>query len=220
MRLARALEPGDEGFAPLSRAIRLTLALEARNDQELRDLKAGVVRDREAERVQAAEQAWKAQEGRKSHVVGLVRSLAMAECETREDLLNLQAALHERLEDDEAYWDIDRRPVRQTLERLCKDLTLTPDWSRWDGEGWIDDGGAPRGRFSVFNTPSARPRQYDETGGRLQTPAPPYNLHPQSPSSRTQECDSAPKMRDPGAARIVPAAPGSRLSAAAPLRPG
>ncbi|MGH7022939.1 MAG: hypothetical protein ACREEB_05010 [Caulobacteraceae bacterium] len=197
MELARALNPGAtvgaeppsddkspaklrdpaEAFWSVSRAVRLTLALHARTDQELRDLKAGVVRDREAEKARAAERAAKAREGREAGIVGLVERVALAECETIEDLRNIHDALRERLDEDEAYWDIDKRPVRETLERLCKDLTLTPDWSRWDGEGWIDDGPPARARFSVFNTPSARPRRCDEDGRRLQTPAPPWRLH-------------------------------------------
>ncbi|MGH7022984.1 MAG: hypothetical protein ACREEB_05250 [Caulobacteraceae bacterium] len=109
-------------------------------------------------------------------LVGLIQDVAQVECETKEDLQNIHDALRERLYEDEAYWDIDKRPLREILERLCKDLTLEPDWSRWDGDGWSNNP-VPRSRSAAFNTPSARPRRYDENGVRLATPAPPYRLH-------------------------------------------
>jgi len=49
------------------------------------------------------------------------------------------------------------RPLRETVERLCGDLALSPDWSRWDGEGWMADDRPARSRFSPFNQPSSRP---------------------------------------------------------------
>ncbi|MGA2953811.1 MAG: hypothetical protein ABSD80_16405, partial [Caulobacteraceae bacterium] len=51
-------DPAD-AYARLSRAIRLTIALESKTDQALADLKAGVVREREERRVIAAEKAKK-----------------------------------------------------------------------------------------------------------------------------------------------------------------
>jgi len=189
MELARALRPGPvadqasqgaasgkgrdpaDAFAGLSRAIRLTFALEARTDQDLRDLKAGVIRERQEERACAVKRAqiaaFHAFEGRKDQVRGLVGDIAEAESEDAGEFENLLAALDERLEEDEAYWDLDERPLRETVERLCKDLTLNPDWSRWESEDWTFDASpaqeappqkAPtRPRFSRFNQPSARP---------------------------------------------------------------
>ncbi|MGH7023945.1 MAG: hypothetical protein ACREEB_10190 [Caulobacteraceae bacterium] len=194
MELARALRPGAavdapaddkthgkardpaDAFAPLSRAIRLTLALEARTDEALRDLKAGVVVKREAERVQADKRLGEAAQAHEERVHELVMTVADAECGTVEEYENLYQALSERLDEDEAYVGYRERPLRETIERLCKDLTLTPDWSRWDGEGWIQDKPPARPRYSLFNAPSARPRRL-ERGRMLDIPAPPWRLH-------------------------------------------
>jgi hypothetical protein len=170
MELARALRPcaqtGEaapdeapgkdpaEAFAPLSRAIRLTLALEAKTDAALRDLKAGIVRERAEARERIAKTA---RENCVNRVRDLVLSVADVECDDFDAHDNLFEALNERLEQDEAYEKCHERPLRETVERLCKDLKLTPDWSRWAGEGWVDDGPPIRPRYSPFNQPSRRP---------------------------------------------------------------
>jgi len=191
MELARALKPCAQAaetpgkdpaaaFAPLSRAIRLTLALEAKTDEALRDLKAGVVRAREEERVQAAKRARvaedAAQEAREDRVRDLVLNVAERECEDIDDFDNIYEALKERLEEDEAYVDCGDRPLRETVERLCKDLQLTPDWSRWDGEGWIVEDPPARWRCSAFDQPSRKPLLRDDDPP-VETPTPYQSAH-------------------------------------------
>ena len=184
MELARALKPGAEAdktaagdtaateapgkdpaavFAPLSRAIRLTLALEARTDQDLRDLKAGVSRARKDARAKAAHDCG----AREQQVRELVLNVAERECESLEAFDDIEEALQERLDYDEAYDESGQRPVRQTVERLCKDLGLTPDWSRWAGEGWAYEETPTRPRFSPFHQPSPRPVLTDDEAMRL-----------------------------------------------------
>src|SRR5471032_1709632 len=157
---ARRRDPADV-FGSLSRAIRLTLALEARTDEELRDLKAGVVRVRQDEQVRTAQRAEHAAHIdrliRKGEVSGLVERLAEAEIGDGDQFENLCAALEERLDEDEAYQDLDKWPLRETVERLCKDLALSPDWSRWDGEDWSVNDANGRDFFSPFRQPSAIP---------------------------------------------------------------
>ena len=158
---AKGRDPAD-AFAPLSRAIRLTLALEAKTDEELRDLKAGGVRVREEERTAATERrgaaAAKEAQERAVKVRELVAEAAEAEIADVYEFAPRCFALRERLDNDPAYEDLSEHPLRETVERLCKDLMLSPDWSRWDGEGWIKEEGAPkRIRYSIFNQPSAVP---------------------------------------------------------------
>jgi hypothetical protein len=150
-----------DALARLSRAVRLTMALEARTDEELRDLKSGIVRVRDQERAKAAERAEHTAHidhlTRRGRVSYLVASLAEAEIGDEGEFENLCAALEERLEEDAAYEDCDKWPLRETVERLCKDLALTPDWSRWAGEDWSVDDATGRSPFSPFREPSARP---------------------------------------------------------------
>lgn len=193
MELARGLKPrADVGdavageasgkdpaaiFAPLSRAIRLTLALEARTDQALRDLKAGVECARREARAKAVEHDG---EAREAQVRALVLEVAERECENYDAFEDLEEALEERLDLDEAYAGCRVRPLRQTVERLCQDLGLSPDWSRWAGEGWLEEETPTRARFSPFNQPSPRPL-LSEDGGPPPTAlagGPSGRLHP------------------------------------------
>jgi hypothetical protein len=83
-------------------------------------------------------------------------------------------ALRERLDEDSAYQDLSERPLREIVERLCKDLMISPDWSRWDGEGWIKQEGAPkRTRYSIFNQPSALPLLDDDDPEESEAEPPP-----------------------------------------------
>lgn len=156
----RGRDPAD-AFARISRAVRLTLALETKTDQALQDLKAGVVRAREKEKSQAAERArTEADEhcaAREAKVYELVFTAAEAEIDDVETFGDLLEALQERLEHDDAYQDAGERPVRETVERLCRDLDLTPDWSRWEGESWAAGYKPLRARFSPFSQPSRKP---------------------------------------------------------------
>jgi hypothetical protein len=182
---AKGRDPAD-AFAPLSRAIRLTLTLEAKTDEALRDLRAGVVRKREKEKKRAARrhEAAAAKEAREREVKvrELVAEAAEAEIPDVYEFAQRYDALRERLEEDSAYKDLSERPLRETVERLCKDLMISPDWSRWDGEGWTREEGAPkRTRYSVFNQPSALPLLDDEDdpdeSEAEPRPGPPQNDH-------------------------------------------
>jgi hypothetical protein len=187
MELLRGLRPGAaeapaegeakvrdpaELFAPLSRAIRLTLALEAKTDEELRDLKSGIAFRRAAEKVAAEKRAPHERLRRELTVPALVVEAAEAEIGDAEALDELISAMEERLEHDEAYMGFEDRPLRETVEHLCKDLGLHPDWSLWEGEGWIEGSMPRRPRFSPFNTPSRKPI-LGEGGSPAPSPAPP-----------------------------------------------
>jgi hypothetical protein len=93
-----------------------------------------------------------------------------AETETREDFEGLFEAMEERLLEDEAYVDLLERPLRDIVEQLCKDLTLEPDWSLWEGEGWIEGAMPVRARHSPFINPSRR-RILGPDGEPIVTPA-------------------------------------------------
>jgi hypothetical protein len=177
---AKGRDPAD-AFARLSRAVRLTLALEARTDQELRDLKAGIVRVRENEHAKAAEHAEHAAHidrlTRKAEVSYLVANIAEAEIGDGDEWENLCAALEERLEEDAAYEDCDKWPLRETVERLCKDLALSPDWSRWAGEDLSLDDANGRSFFSPFRAPSPIPL-LNACPRPPQAPAPSPRLQP------------------------------------------
>jgi hypothetical protein len=164
-------------FARISRAIRLTLALEARTDEALRALRAGVVAECEARRAharnRAAADAAARSAGRRDTVERLVIEAAEREIDDDEALNDVLEALEERLADDEAYQDLDRAPLRETVERLCADLQLTPDWSQWEGEAWTPAPPFSRPKTSIWACPSRTPlRPYDEDSPSAEILAP------------------------------------------------
>jgi hypothetical protein len=166
-----------EAIARISRALRLTLALHARNEEALRALRAGIAAECEARRVvadrRAAEDAAKRSRRRRDTVEGLVVEAAEREVEDEEALWNIMRALEERLDEDGAYQDLEIAPLREIVERLCADLELTPDWSRWEGEGWGPDSLFSRSRFSPWGRPSRRPlRPHDTDSHSAGLPAP------------------------------------------------
>ncbi|HEY2051612.1 MAG TPA: hypothetical protein VGH03_19910 [Caulobacteraceae bacterium] len=148
-------------FARISRAIRLTLALEARTDEALRALRAGVASECEVRRDQARRRAMadavERNKDRRETVERLVIEAAEREIEDDEALCGVFEALEERLDDDAVYFHLDRLPLRETVEQLCADLELTPDWSRWEGEGWTPQPPFSRPKGSIWARPSRKP---------------------------------------------------------------
>jgi hypothetical protein len=164
-------------FARISRAIRLTLALEARTDEALRALRAGVVAECQARRVEArnraAAEATAQRAARSETVHRLVLEAAEREIDDDEALDGVLEALEERLDDDEAYQDLEQAPLRETVERLCADLQLTPDWSQWEGEGWTPAPPFSRPKTSIWACPSRTPlRPHDDASHPAQVQAP------------------------------------------------
>jgi len=157
-------DPSD-AFARLSRAVRLTLALEARAEEALRALLAGERAATEARREARVAREKHAAETRTQDAWERIEDLVEREiertAENEEDFYNLVFALEQRLDENQAYHDLENRPLGETVEWLCRDLCLSPDWRRWTGEGWLEDETPRRHRFSPFNTPSRKPLPTD-----------------------------------------------------------
>ncbi len=124
---------GDLGlvFSRIARAVRQTLALEARLEQErsARDRAAGQGPGR-----QGVEAKWRARR-RRQEVSSFVEQLIEAESD-RDDVEHLLADLAERLDDDEDAGALADRPIGELIAGICRDLGLTPDWSLWADEDW------------------------------------------------------------------------------------
>ncbi len=153
-----------DAFAKISRTVRLTINLETKADEALRALQSGQFLAREtrkAERKQRQKAGVRQRfDAARAIIDNRVSAVIDRESLNEADFCELMEALDERFGEDDAYLDIEDRPLRQTVERLCKDLGLSPDWSRWIGDDWIaDDGPAKRSHWSVFNT-SSRTRLY------------------------------------------------------------
>jgi hypothetical protein len=158
---------GADDLAKLSRAVRLTLDLAGRLEESLRALRAGEAKIHEARRQkhEARELSTSIEraEAARQRVIEQVQMVIAREAESEGDSCDLLAALDERLNDDIDYIGLDDRPLREAVERICGDLDLKPDWSRWTDNGWPDDPVAVLGvrpAWSPFNQPSRKPLLY------------------------------------------------------------
>jgi hypothetical protein len=138
-------DPADS-FARLSRAVRLTLALEAKAEEELSALLADV-KDRAAASPPAANDGG-FPSGRlprdypSAHRNKIRDSVFDAINREVTDIYPAQETLdvlYERLIEGERYDAFVHRPLREAVQAICDDLGLNPDWSRW-----TDDGFPPR----------------------------------------------------------------------------
>ena len=148
-----------EAFAKLSRTVRLTINLETKADDALRALQSGQFQARKTEcKPREKSDVRERCNAARAIVDNRVSAAIDREALNEADFCGLMEALEERFGEDEAYIDLEDRPLRQTVERLCGDLGLSPDWSRWVGDDWVADAGPPkRSHWSVFNTPSRKP---------------------------------------------------------------
>ena len=147
-----------ESFARVSRAVRLTLALEAKADQDLAALRngAGVTTppdDRDGHDDIAERVAWVRRE--KARLKGQPSAHRNKIRDNVWDVINREItdllpshevldALHERLTEGERYDAFVFRPLRESVEAICADLGLSPDWSRWTDDGFPPDSPEPR----------------------------------------------------------------------------
>ncbi|HEY5105462.1 MAG TPA: hypothetical protein VII73_01685, partial [Caulobacteraceae bacterium] len=63
-------------------------------------------------------------------------------------------ALYERLTEGERYDAFVHRPLKEAVAAICDDLGLTPDWSRWTGDGWPPPGNGPHYQWQSLWAPS------------------------------------------------------------------
>ncbi len=142
MRLARGVEREAEApeasagdlvlkFARIARAVRQTLALEARIEGELatrarEDAAQGAVRLERETRARLVK--------RKTAIRWAVEQAIEAEADHHE-LEGLFDHLDERLQDREDTDFLDR-PMGELVARICRDIGVTPDMSLWQDEDW------------------------------------------------------------------------------------
>jgi len=138
-----------ESFARVSRAVRLSLALEAKADQDLAALREGrapAVPDVDPD-------AWTPPDdplGKKTRDHPSAHRNRVRD--NVWDVINHETAindllpshevlddLHERLTEGERYDAFLYRPLRESVEAICKDLGLTFDASRWTEDGFPPD---------------------------------------------------------------------------------
>jgi hypothetical protein len=178
-------DPG-ETFNRVTRAVRLTLAMQMSLEKTIRNLREASSAEAkpgstDEDSVENRGTAWIPGYYRKHHsetndgsrtdrVRDLVWDVANHDIHDLVEAQETLSALHERLKETETYDGILYRPLKETVEAVCADLGLTPDWSRWTGDGWL-----PPTSGHQWQTMWARP----EPG--LRAPSPPPAPRPHGP---------------------------------------
>ena len=127
-------------YARVSRAVRLTVALQSKRIEALQALEPGKTLADE-ERQDLARRLTPAY-ARKARVERIVERVIRTEYEAqdREDLEDtldrLLIEAGERLDDEDQYGDVLDRPISDLVASLCKDLNLHPDWTALSQEPW------------------------------------------------------------------------------------
>jgi hypothetical protein len=164
-------------FACISRAVRLTVALEAKLAEERRQFLESTETQRAAARAEAARCRAAAETRRRALKKAKVERIAKQGIEgATKDLqerYNLGNGLSERLRDYERYDELGNRPIGEILARIFRDLGLRPDWQRWEREEWALEEArtrvqtSPYGRCWPPETEADEPEPPDiETTGR------------------------------------------------------
>lgn len=178
-------------YSRYARAVRMTLALEAR-------LRADhAARERDPERESARRQArWAAEEAareaarspaqRRREVVDLMTQRmirAHAEREYLDDEQERYGEAESLIEHELADEDVLNRPIPQLIGIICEALGVQPDWSLWDPAAWTDKdwgltqaeiaAGSPVPRPPRLVLPPLEPPANDAAEVQSQAQAPP-----------------------------------------------
>jgi len=142
-------------YGRVSRAVRLTVALQARTLQDLQALDEVAARRLAGDRATAERERQNLVQQRKDRVQRVVERVIEAEAASETEVDRLADEAAERLEHDDIYGDLTTRPVGEIIALVCRDLGLSPDWSRLAEEAWAQEEIEGRPPGSPFAAPPA-----------------------------------------------------------------
>ena len=114
-------------FSRIARAVRQTVALEAR-------LAEGRQTGETGRAALAVSDRWRSAR-RRRQVKELVGEIIEAEA-TEFDAERLYDDLDDRMEEGDEDADFADRPIGELVARICRDLGVTPDWSLFEDDDW------------------------------------------------------------------------------------
>jgi hypothetical protein len=128
-------------FARISRAVRLTLALEARMEGEAAEKAREAARTAEIWET-AKDAGERARVGRKLDALeAVVQDLIEEEAGENEMAAErLHEALDERL-DEIVVDELMDRPMVELVAMICRDLGVSPDWRAFEDDDWVVEAG-------------------------------------------------------------------------------
>jgi hypothetical protein len=115
-------------FARIARAVRQTVALEARLADERQTALAARAQRRDREAAELAR--------RRTHRIETLVERAIDAEAAGDEADNLYADLRERLEDADDLAGFHDRPLPEIVALICQDLGLTPPELHWDDPDW------------------------------------------------------------------------------------
>jgi hypothetical protein len=177
-RAVHASRDAADAFTRISRALRLTLALETATAERLRDLRAGVTPARIDRANDRAAQLGAPLDPVGEKVLELVAD-AIADDGDIAPVLDLAHDLRERLTESDRFGPLLKRPLLEVVAGICADIGATPDWTRWgdtdsptDGRNFRSDGPALP-RRGPRHVEASRPRALEGSADPPPDPRPP-----------------------------------------------
>ncbi len=118
----------------VSRAVRMTIALQSKLVEDVKAREAAAAEKRaEAE----DDDAWPdEEERRKAGISRIVGRVIEAERQDDREIDRLVLRAEMRLDDETLFDDILSRPIGEIVAAICRDLGLSPDWTRLAEEAW------------------------------------------------------------------------------------
>jgi len=154
----RALIDPGLTYSRVSRAVRLTIALQQRLAKDI----AGLARD----------QAW----SRRRRIGSAVHAAIEAEYDDSLVIRSLSEHVRERLQDDEGFDDLADLTIEEAVAVICRDLGLSP-------EAWVEDFAADDPPSPPIPAEPGPPACLSETSCGGQNPDPPWNSSSDRPSA-------------------------------------
>ncbi|CAN7458575.1 hypothetical protein LJR225_003092 [Phenylobacterium sp. LjRoot225] len=168
-------------YGRVSRAVRLSVALQGRVLKELQALDDVAARTRKGELAEAARTAAAQAAERKGRVERIVGRVIAEAFDDQAEVDRAAEEAWDRLEHDDIYGDLSRKPVSELIARICQDLGLAPDWPRLAQEAWAEEeiaggaAGAPLLRLRGLDPPGAAPAAAEPQASELRAGSPGLN---------------------------------------------
>jgi hypothetical protein len=149
------------GFSRVTRAVRLTMAYEARllEDAEARRERIAAEAAKR-QRHRAEEAQWRRTDARYDQVQHLAEAAIERKVEEgeieRSEAVSLYADLRERLEDEDFEYELENSSIEELLPRICRHLGIEPDPSVWRYAVWNDGNEEPDSEPSAQITGNGR----------------------------------------------------------------
>ena len=172
-------------FARISRAVRLTLALEARTAEALRALRAGLPLHTETSQTQTSQTG-----NGQAQASGAPADLLADDTQDSGEFKAADVARAERLSEHETPENLAGRAPPEVVESVCANLLLAVDRARWAGEGCAGEKAA-LAQLSLA-AEANRIRLVQWPGAHSEKPEP---VFPRTPPPTTPPPSAAPPTR-------------------------